>query len=373
MKQVKKLVLVLMTIGLFALQNATASSAPLATFRIHNVTKQKRIVFVNGTSHTVDPESYSNPIQTNSGLATISAKPSLDPSKTGFEPYSDWVITVSEFRVYVDPALSKPIFGVRATTNRAVGLEVWIDDVNVGTVKQVGERVLLSPPRMPDAGQTTSVQIRKIGSKGSLATTSLVSAGPLTSYSVTIVPAPEGFKILLEIESAAVGAPITDPIHTDGAVDNPSGLPRTLTFGTISSPGRVIPWADLRAVGTGSSKLPDDAIGWWTKSRRIGDIGISIFVGHVGFRDGRPGVFGSLKGLTKGEIQVLDSVGKLRRYTIYRHEQVAKKPYLPPSFFEQVTTSEIRLITCDDSGPSEIINGEFHWVRNIVVFARLSG
>jgi Sortase domain len=307
------------------------------------------------------------------GTAVISSKPSTDPKPSVFEPGSDWIVTLSDRKVLVEQSLSKPIFAVRTFTNRAVGLEVWIDDSLVGKVDQVGNRVFLTT-RMPAVGALTVVQVRKPGVRSPLASASIVSAGPLTSYSVTIVPAPEGFRILLNIESAAVGVPIEDPIHTDLGGTGPIGaIPKSLTVASMVGAGKVIPWSDLRTVGTGKAKLPDDAIGWWNKSRKIGETGISLFVGHVGFRGKRPGVFAMLKTMKLGdEILVVDVNEKVSRYTVYRNEVAGKKPFLPASFFGQVTRSEIRLVTCEDSGPSEIIDGEFHWLRNRVVFARLS-
>ncbi len=109
--------------------------------------------------------------------------------------------------------------------------------------------------------------------------------------------------------------------------------------------------------------------GWYTPSRRPGEIGPAIIVGHVDLNKG-PAVFFRLRDLEVGdEVVVLGEDGDTRTFVVDRLGQYPKTGLPDDVFGFGDARPELRLITC--GGVFNRSTG--HYEDNIVAYAHLEG
>lgn len=147
-------------------------------------------------------------------------------------------------------------------------------------------------------------------------------------------------------------------------VDLPTGIdPHRILIPAIGVDAPVI---DLLLTAT-EVEVPEDFddAGWWTATRRPGEIGPSVIGGHVDSRSG-PAVFFRLDQLREGDEVVVESEdGEQVVFVVDNGIQIDKYDRPPEVFGFGQGRPELRLITC---------GGEFdptigHYTDNYVIFA----
>jgi len=125
---------------------------------------------------------------------------------------------------------------------------------------------------------------------------------------------------------------------------------------------------DLSVAGSNPEVPSDfDEVGWYTQSRRPGEIGPAVLAGHINSVRG-PAVFQRLSDLTAGdEIFVHGDDGRRRTFVVERAGQYPKGDLPSEVFGFGEARPEMRLITCGGSFDS----ATRHYRDNFVVYTRL--
>lgn len=166
------------------------------------------------------------------------------------------------------------------------------------------------------------------------------------------------------LRSTPLPAAVAAPVPTSGVDDFPTGIePVRLAIPAI---GVDAPTIDLDLRGP-EPEVPQNFAdtGWYTQTRRPGEIGPAIIAGHVDSASG-PAVFARLDELQVGdEIIVSAADGESRTFAVVDSAQYSKYE-LPESVFGfGGPQPELRLITC--GGTFDRSTG--HYRDNLVVFA----
>jgi LPXTG-site transpeptidase (sortase) family protein len=192
--------------------------------------------------------------------------------------------------------------------------------------------------------------------------------------------------VLLVLGSAllampAAGALTSEPAATSGqklrGVTRPIA-PVPITTDTASAatiPGRLVidaidVAADVETVGLaddGTVSTPTDIanVGWYSGSRRPGDTGPAVIVGHVDSVDG-PAVFAQLAELEVGDIVTVENGGEAAlSFAVSTVTRYPKDSFPSEAVYGPSPDAELRLITC--GGRYERDGG---YADNVVVFAR---
>lgn len=176
-------------------------------------------------------------------------------------------------------------------------------------------------------------------------------------------------------------APADDTAPGDGHADHDGGpgghdhpMPDPADFPTGVDPVRI----EIPAIGVDADvvdlrltadqvEVPDDFgdVGWWTSTRRPGEIGPAVMGGHVDSASG-PAVFFRLTALEPGdEIIVHGADGDTRTFVVDRALQADKYERPPEVFGFGQSRPELRLITCGGAFDPSV----GHYEDNYVVFA----
>jgi LPXTG-site transpeptidase (sortase) family protein len=179
----------------------------------------------------------------------------------------------------------------------------------------------------------------------------------------------------------AAGALTSEPAATSGqklrGVTRPIA-PVPITTDTASAatiPGRLVidaidVAADVETVGLaddGTVSTPTDIanVGWYSGSRRPGDTGPAVIVGHVDSVDG-PAVFAQLAELEVGDIVTVENGGEAAlSFAVSTVTRYPKDSFPSEAVYGPSPDAELRLITC--GGRYERDGG---YADNVVVFAR---
>ncbi len=139
------------------------------------------------------------------------------------------------------------------------------------------------------------------------------------------------------------------------AIDNPALL-GTSTPGTITPARLKIPSLGIDAaveqVGTktdGSMGTPQNFAnaGWYVFGQKPGAPGNAVFAGHVNNALTKPGVFGNLSKIKKGDyLTVSDAAGKSKVYRVSSIQEYAPDASTD-GIFAASGPSQVVLITCD--------------------------
>jgi sortase (surface protein transpeptidase) len=120
----------------------------------------------------------------------------------------------------------------------------------------------------------------------------------------------------------------------------------------------------------GSVQVPDSfhVAGWYRHSVSPGQVGPSVFLGHVDSKSG-PGVFYRLGSMRPGDkVEVKRSDGKIATYVITGVRQYPKTGFPTIDVYGNTSVPTIRLITC--GGAFDAATG--HYISNIVAFGQLA-
>ncbi len=164
------------------------------------------------------------------------------------------------------------------------------------------------------------------------------------------------------------------PNHDRGPGGHDHPMPDPADFPTGIDPVRIVIPAigvdadvvDLRLTAD-QVEVPDDFgdVGWWTPTRRPGEIGPAVMGGHVDSTSG-PAVFFRLTELEPGdEILVNGADGDTRTFVVDRALQADKYERPPEVFGFGQGRPELRLITCGGAFDPSV----GHYEDNYVVFA----
>lgn len=146
----------------------------------------------------------------------------------------------------------------------------------------------------------------------------------------------------------------------------PTGVvPRRIEIPAIDVDATVI---DLDIRGSAPEVPSDfDEAGWYTQTRRPGEIGPAVVAGHIDSRSG-PAVFERLDELRAGDrITVHAGGGDARTFEVVDHGQYPKEALPDEVFGFGSPEPELRLITCGGTFDRSI----GHYRDNYVVYARL--
>lgn len=171
------------------------------------------------------------------------------------------------------------------------------------------------------------------------------------------------------IESTPTTAPATDQRVIDQAVqDAAATLPRGVAPHRVSIPaiGVDAPIVELGYKSSDEIEVPSSAheAGWFTPSRRPGEIGPAIIAGHVDLNGGRA-VFHDLRSLEPGDEIVVQGAGGTLTFVVDELGQYPKDSLPDEVFGFGQGRPELRLITC--GGVFNRATG--HYEDNIVVYA----
>lgn len=160
-----------------------------------------------------------------------------------------------------------------------------------------------------------------------------------------------------------VTRPIAPILITADASSEPANLGR-LVIDAIDVAANV-ETVGLTEDGTVSTPTDVANVGWYSGSRRPGDTGPAVIVGHVDSVDG-PAVFARLAELEVGDIVTVENGGvtalSFAVSTVTRHPKVS---FPSEAVYGASPDAELRLITC--GGRYERDSG---YADNVVVFAR---
>ncbi|MEN9613976.1 MAG: hypothetical protein RLZZ347_283 [Candidatus Parcubacteria bacterium] len=92
-------------------------------------------------------------------------------------------------------------------------------------------------------------------------------------------------------------------------------------------------------------------VGWFTLSRRPGEIGVSVIDGHFGWKDGIPAAFDNLHSLTIGDlISVTDEVGVVTTFIVRK-----------VAVYNQTADASVALTTTDKKVHLNLITCKGDW------------
>lgn len=107
--------------------------------------------------------------------------------------------------------------------------------------------------------------------------------------------------------------------------------------------------------------------GWYADAPTPGEIGPAVLVAHVDWK-GAKGVFYSLRDLKVGDDIIVERADKLTiAFKVRRVEQYAKDKFPTTEVYGNVSTAQLRLITC--GGTFDHQNHSYR--NNIAVFAEM--
>lgn len=191
------------------------------------------------------------------------------------------------------------------------------------------------------------------------AATTVVASESASQAPPTATPAPTTTPPRDAGEVAGMVDPAAQP-----DVDLPSGIvPARLVIPAIGVDTVV---GDL-SLTAAEVEVPEDfdEAGWWTQTRRPGEIGPAVIGGHVDSRSG-PAVFYELDQLQPGdEILVINEAGDEVVFVVESGLQMDKYDRPPEVFGFGESRPELRLITCGGDFDPSI----GHYTDNYVVFA----
>jgi sortase (surface protein transpeptidase) len=143
--------------------------------------------------------------------------------------------------------------------------------------------------------------------------------------------------------------------------------PKSLSIPSVNVANSV---TDVGLNTDGSLQTPElfeDKIGWYKNSKKPGQIGTSVYVGHVDTYKG-PSVLSRLHQASVGEkIQVVDSEGNEFTYIIDAIEQYRQDSFPSEKVYADTVDSSLRIITC--SGMFD--HSAQRYSHNTVVYASI--
>ncbi len=157
--------------------------------------------------------------------------------------------------------------------------------------------------------------------------------------------------------------PATPPSTVDADAFPTGIVPARLVIDAIDVDAPVV---DLALTAT-EVEVPagDDDAGWWTATRRPGELGPAVIGGHVDSTDG-PAVFFRLRELATGDRIVVEAAdGEARSFVVRRVQQLAKGADPRAIFGIDGDRPQLRLVTC--GGQFDRTTG--HYTDNLVVHA----
>ncbi|GAA4016229.1 class F sortase [Streptomyces marokkonensis] len=164
----------------------------------------------------------------------------------------------------------------------------------------------------------------------------------------------------------------TAPAPAQPSAKSPRPLERSVPVGLrIPAIGVDTPVMRLGLASDGTVEVPpltdDDRAGWYRHSPTPGQVGPSVFLGHVTVGTHGDGVFRHLARLHRGErIEARLENGTVAEFTVTAVRTVAKADFPTDDVYGDVDRPELRLITC--GGP---LAGE-EYRDNVIAFAELS-
>lgn len=149
-----------------------------------------------------------------------------------------------------------------------------------------------------------------------------------------------------------------------GTVERSSGM-------RLQVPGVGVD-APVHRVGLdgGAMAVPGDVrrVGWLGSSAAPGDpMGSAVFSGHVSSRTGRPGAFGRLRLVERGQRVRWVAGGRTHTYVVTSVRRYSRRAGVPAAVFRTDGPAVLNLVTC--AGRVTTDTG-FHYTQNLVVTAR---
>lgn len=87
-------------------------------------------------------------------------------------------------------------------------------------------------------------------------------------------------------------------------------------------------------------------VAWFDNTQRPGATGISVLAGHVNQSGDRPGVFGKLQNLNRGDaVAIVDDTGQTTTFFV-RAIMISRKGEIPNSIYGPTPESALLLVTC---------------------------
>lgn len=200
----------------------------------------------------------------------------------------------------------------------------------------------------------------------SIEPTTAVTPTPLPTPTVSPTPSPTP-------SSTATASPTPEPSPTPSPTPAPIATPTyfngvkpvRLEIPAIGVDAKVV---DL-AIGPGDPEIPEewDDTGWYTDTRKPGEIGPSVIAGHIDSKSG-PAVFYRLDELVAGdEIIVHGDDGDNRTFVVQDSGQYPKENLPDEVFGFGGRRPELRVITCGGSFDRSV----GHYEDNLVVYAAM--
>ncbi len=178
--------------------------------------------------------------------------------------------------------------------------------------------------------------------------------------------------------AGSIGSPTTETAATVPRSTRAGAVPTTvpgLSFSaptelTIPSLGVDSELVRLDRNADGSVQVPESfhVAGWYQHSVSPGQVGPSVFLGHVDSKSG-PGIFYRLGSMRPGDkVAVKRSDGTVANFVITGVRQYPKTGFPTIDVYGNTPTPTIRLITC--GGAFDSATG--HYLSNIVAFGQLA-
>jgi hypothetical protein len=353
---------------------ASRAAGQPATLQIANVSGVNRVIEIGGRSEKFNVgERKEMTVEAGSPILKVGNREHRLERLAVDRSYEVYLLEGGEISQH-EQVDFRPGYEFVSGTQAAEKTKVYIDGKIAGTIGRPGEQLVVSTDP-PPKGKKTTIEVRSTDGSRLLDETTFISVGTTTRYAVDIQSTADGISIQTDIVGAGVGANVAVVIDTGLAAQAvASAAIMTLKVPAIQLEAPVVPWDNLATVGKPKIGLPHNVAAWWPVSAAPGDVGISLFLGHVAARGNKPSIFFELDKLKVGDIVMVDQPNaQSKKFRVYENITAPKKS-LPADVFGLTRFAEIRLISCDNkSKPDNRIPGEFHWSNNRIVFARLVG
>lgn len=90
-----------------------------------------------------------------------------------------------------------------------------------------------------------------------------------------------------------------------------------------------------------------DQVGWFSLGVKPGEMGSSVFAGHLDTQTGAPAVFYYLSQMTEGdEFQIVDETGRTLTFRVYQTGSYSENAFPLTDVFEKADGRYVNLITC---------------------------
>ena len=202
--------------------------------------------------------------------------------------------------------------------------------------------------------KTPSIRMLVTGALSVFLTTGIVVfallhrlAFPPTSSPNVALAAPFSYESA-EIVSQEI-SPTPQPTLVPTATPTPTPAYYAPTRLIIPQLGVDTPIENVGVTADGAMDTPKnfDQVGWYSLGAKPGDMGSSVFAGHLDTESGTPAVFYYLSQLSEGdEFQIIDETGRTLTFRIYQTGSYPESAFPLADVFEKTDGRYVNLITC---------------------------